>query len=269
MLELYHHGSSVCAAKVRLAAAEKGVEFDRYHYVDILAGEQYDEAYRRINPHSVVPALVHDGRIINESTLICEYLDEAFAGPPLQPEDPYARYRMRTWTKAVDELLHPACSELTYVSCHRHIIKRLPPAELEAYLQSTPERSVKGAWRQRKRELVELGFDAPGIESQFRLYDGHLRQMETALDESRWLAGDDFGLADISLAPYLNRLAMLSMTGLWQNGRLPRVDDWFTRIRARPSFTPAIVDWCPETLAADMARYGAESWPQVRAILEL
>ena len=50
MLELYHHGSSVCAAKVRFALAEKGVEVDKAHYIDILAGEQFTDAYRSINP---------------------------------------------------------------------------------------------------------------------------------------------------------------------------------------------------------------------------
>ena len=40
MLEFYHHGSSVCAAKVRFAMAEKGVVPDEMHYIDILKGEQ-------------------------------------------------------------------------------------------------------------------------------------------------------------------------------------------------------------------------------------
>ena len=40
-LELYHHGSSVCAAKVRLVLAEKGLEWQG-HYIDILKGEQFD-----------------------------------------------------------------------------------------------------------------------------------------------------------------------------------------------------------------------------------
>ena len=40
MLELYHHGSSACAAKVRFALGEKGLEWVG-HYVDILKGEQF------------------------------------------------------------------------------------------------------------------------------------------------------------------------------------------------------------------------------------
>ncbi|MCG8443862.1 MAG: glutathione S-transferase N-terminal domain-containing protein, partial [Caulobacterales bacterium] len=74
MLELYHHGSSVCAAKVRFALAEKGLEWTG-HYIDILKGEQHDEAFRRLNPKTVVPVLVDDGEVITESTVICEYID--------------------------------------------------------------------------------------------------------------------------------------------------------------------------------------------------
>jgi glutathione S-transferase len=266
-LELYHHGSSVCAAKVRLALAEKQVTVDRYHYVDILKGEQFSPEYLEIHPGAVVPALVHDGRIILESTLICEYVDETFDGPALQPSDSYARYRMRSWTKAVDELLHPACAELTYISCHRHIINRLPPAEREAYFQRTPERSVKGAWRERKRELVELGFAAPGVASQVRVYDAHLSRMEAALSQSPWLAGEALTLADIALAPYINRLAMLSMEQLWSNGRRPRVEDWFDRMQSRPSFAPSLTECCPSQLASDLKRYGAESWPAIESVL--
>ena len=81
MLELYHHGSSVCAAKVRFCMGEKGIVPDEMHYIDILSGEQFNPEYLAINPKAVVPTLVHDGAVVAESTLICEYLDEVFDGP--------------------------------------------------------------------------------------------------------------------------------------------------------------------------------------------
>ena len=84
MLELYHHGSSVCAAKVRLALAEKGLEWTG-HYLDILKGDQFAPEYLKLNPKAVVPTLEHGGRVITESTVICEYLDEVFPEPPPVP----------------------------------------------------------------------------------------------------------------------------------------------------------------------------------------
>src|SRR5262249_51600609 len=108
MITLYHHGSSVCAGKVRLVLAEKGVPWEGI-YVDILRGDQFDPAYVKLNPKAVVPTLIHDGKVIIESSVICEYLDEVFPAPSLKPAAPERRAAMRLWTKAVDEYLHPAC----------------------------------------------------------------------------------------------------------------------------------------------------------------
>ena len=92
MLELYHHGSSVCAAKVRIYLAEKGLDWSG-HYIDILKGDQFDPAYIKLNPKAVVPTLLHDGNIICDSTVICEYIENTFLERPLRPEDPSGRAR--------------------------------------------------------------------------------------------------------------------------------------------------------------------------------
>jgi glutathione S-transferase len=161
MLELYHHGSSVCAAKVRFALAEKGVEWQG-HYLDILKGDQFDPAYMKLNPKAVVPTLVHDRKVIVESTVICEYLDEIFPDPPLQPADAFGRAQMRLWTKAVDETIHPACGEITFATCHRRIVGRLPPAEYQKFLASTPPLSVTAHWHDRKKGDRDAGLRGAG-----------------------------------------------------------------------------------------------------------
>ncbi len=50
-------------------------------------GDQFDPEYLKLNPKAVVPILVHDGRVIVESTVICEYVDEDFPEPSLKPAD--------------------------------------------------------------------------------------------------------------------------------------------------------------------------------------
>src|SRR5688572_32224294 len=121
MIELYHHGSSVCAAKVRLVLAEKAIEW-KGRYMDILKGDQFDPAYMRLNPKAVVPTLIHDGHVIVESTVICEYVDEVFPAPARKPDNARGRAEMRLWTKAVDEILHPLCGEITFACSHRHTL---------------------------------------------------------------------------------------------------------------------------------------------------
>ena len=100
MLELYHADSSVCAQKVRLALAEKGLEWSG-HLLDLMAGDQFRPDYLQINPGAVVPTLIHDGQVIGESTLINEYLDDAFPASPLRPADPLARMTMRLFAEQV------------------------------------------------------------------------------------------------------------------------------------------------------------------------
>ena len=90
MLELYHFTNSVCSQKVRMTLFEKGLEW-KGHEVNLFASEQYDPKYLKLNPKGYVPALIHDGRAIRESTLICEYLDEVFPAPPLMPGDAAGR----------------------------------------------------------------------------------------------------------------------------------------------------------------------------------
>ncbi len=265
MLELYHHGSSVCAAKVRLVLAEKGLSW-KGRYLDILKGDQFDPAYMKLNPKAVVPTLVHDGRVLTESTVICEYLDEVFPNTPLKPVSAFDRHRMRLWTKAVDEEIHPACAEVTFACTHRHTVARLGEEGVARFLASTPPQSVTPTWHARKKEIVTLGFAAPGIGRPFALYDRYLQKMDDTLAGQLWLAGDSFSLADIGLAPYVNRLAMMGMSEMWE-GRRPRLADWFERVKARASFQPAFMEWFPPHLADDLATFGAKSWPDVRRIL--
>lgn len=259
-LELYHHGSSACAAKVRFALAEKSLEWSS-RYVDILKGEQFTAEFLTLNPKAVVPVLVHDGVVLPESTVICEYLEDAFPEPSLFPHAVLDRARVRLWTKAVDEELHPACSALTYVVSHRHAILRNGVGSFDDFLKQGAHEGR--AARARKWNWIQQGLEAPGAAEQIELYDGYLHKMEQALERSDWLVGQRFSMADVAMAPYVNRLAALSMQGLWQDGRLPRVGDWFARVMRRPGFGPAFVDWMPAELADEMQANGERSWHDV------
>jgi len=265
MIDLYHHGSSVCSAKVRFALGEKEIPWQS-HYLQIHKGDQFAPDYVKLNPKAVVPTLVHDGNVIVESTVINEYLDEVFPDVSLKPKDPQSRAVMRVWTKAVDEDVHAACAEVTFSACLRHVVKRLPPAEYEKFLNSTPSQSVTPQWHQRKKQLVTMGFDTPGLAEKYRLYDSYLGKMEETLGHRKWLAGDTFSLADIAMTPYVNRLDMLGMSHMWEKTR-SRLRDWFERIKARPAFKPALLDWCPPDLTADLLAYGRQSWPSVERLL--
>ena len=267
---LYHHGSSVCAAKVRFAMEEKGLAWDGV-YIDILKGEQFDPDYLKLNPKGVVPTLVHDETVIPDSTVIIEYLDQLEPGTSVHPTDAWERAQARYWTKAVDEDLHPACGAVTFVCSHRQtVLKNLGPEGRDKFLASTPKMSVTSNWKDLKDSYTRYGFEAPGAADKVKLYDSYLHKMEDALASGDdWLVGNKFSIADIAMTPYVNRLAMMSMRGMWEGGRLPNVERWFTAIEARPNFKTCFLDWVPDHLTDDLRENGAKSWPEVAKILEI
>ena len=84
---------------VRTFMAERGVEIDMEE-VDIMAGENRQAEYLKINPAGQLPALVlDDGAVLTEITVICEYLDETQPGPRLMGDTPETRAHIRSWTR--------------------------------------------------------------------------------------------------------------------------------------------------------------------------
>jgi glutathione S-transferase len=261
MLEVYHHGSSVCAAKVRLVLMEKQIEWTS-RYIDILAGEQFDPEYLKINPRAAVPAIIHEGAVLTESTVICEYLDDAFPGTTLKPSTSLAQARMRVWTKLVDEEIHPATRPLTYVVTHRHAILARGEAAVEEHIASDPH----AGWRERKRRWIHEGFGAPDVVLALGTFVRLIEDMDHALERSEWLVGNSYTLADGALTPYANRLEMLGLSELWGDRR--HFARWFAAVKDRPSFAPALFDYLPQELRDRMLADGQRALPQVRETLK-
>jgi glutathione S-transferase len=90
--------------RCRIALAEKGLEYE-YSEQELLGGKK-SELLLRSNPvHKKIPVLLHDGRTVNESLVILDYLDDAFPdAPPLLPSDPYARAQARFWAAYSDKV---------------------------------------------------------------------------------------------------------------------------------------------------------------------
>lgn len=238
-VELYHHGTSVCAAKIRMVLAEKGVEWEG-HYVDIRKGEQRSPKYLELNPNGVVPTLVHGSNVVLESTVIAEYVDEVFEGPPLTPEDPMGRARMRVWTKRLDENIHiPATATLSFVIALREAALEMYPSR-EA-LQAHIVNKSNPLHREMHLQIAELGIEAPVVRHSLELFDKLLARMEAVLARAPWLAGETFSLADVGYAPYITRLDCLQLDWMWKDR--PHVAEWYDRLKNRPTYKPSISDW--------------------------
>jgi glutathione S-transferase len=259
MLALYHNDMSLCAQKVRVCLAEKGLDWEDRHLV-LRAGEQQQDWYRKLNRRAVVPTLIDGDRVIPESNVILEYLDETYPAPRLSPRDPYGRARMRLWTKQLDEDIHDASAAiLSFGIAFRH--QYLERGESgKAMLERIPNIFK----RERRRDVIEKGPDSQHFVVAVQRMVQLLDEMEEALAAHRWLAGDEYTLADVAFTPYLARLEHLNILGI-VGGRL-KLAAWYDRAKARPSFREGIGKWENPDYLALMRSRGATHWPQVEAI---
>jgi glutathione S-transferase len=245
---------------VRLVLAEKGIAWTG-QVIDILRGEQFAPAYLALNPAGVVPTLVHDGRAVRESVVICEYLEEAFPGWSLVPAGFVERARMRVWCKDIETFMVSACVGLTFPASDRFEVEKLASSERAAFYAHHPNRRLAD----RKQRWAEQGFGAADARAAVLTYNKFIQKMDMQLAKGHWLAGESYTLADAEATPYVALLDLLNFQD-WRR-RMPRVDEWYARVSERPSFRTAIIDAVPAAMRADMAARGAKAWPEVDAIL--
>lgn len=101
MLKLYSNYMNSAGQRVRIAMALKGLE---YEYIAV--SKIGWDAYQRINPQRLMPALEVNGQIIPQATAILEFVEETCPQPALLPEDPLLRARSRGFAQHVTSEMH-------------------------------------------------------------------------------------------------------------------------------------------------------------------
>ena len=262
-LILYHHNSSVCAAKIRVALAEKALDFEsRLLRLD---GDQFHPEYLALNPNAVVPTLVHRGRAVIESNIILEYLEDAFPTPPLRPADPHSRAGARQWMAKLDGDggIHHAASVATYAIAYRHhLIARagtMDRGPLLAAINSCMNPKSR-SWLQ---DVVFQGIESAAFRKALFRFDRLFADLETRLGSASWLAGETYSVADVAFTPYLIRLDLLGFDHFWR--ARPALRDWYEQLRGRDS-AAAVLGWYdPENIDLLTTR-GRAATEQVKAI---
>ena len=229
-LELYNARQSTCSQKVRLVMHEKGLEFID-HRMKLFSGDQLKEAYLKVNPNGVVPALVHNGQAIIESSVIVEYLDEVFPEVTLSPDDPIGRARMRIWQRFIDEVPTPAVRYPSYNQAFVTHYQVMEEEEFEKLANAKPLR------KHFFRKFARTGFSEDVLEESCERIRLTATRMEKYLKQDPWLAGEKVTLVDFCMLPLIDRAEDLGLSHLWQD--CPAVIDWFVRMRARPSYAKA------------------------------
>lgn len=105
-MKFYDFFRSSAAHRVRIAMNLKNISCDRVS-VRITKNENMAPEYRALNPLGIVPTLVDGDAVLPQSIAIIEYLDELYPDPPLLPETPQARARVRALSLCIACEIHP------------------------------------------------------------------------------------------------------------------------------------------------------------------
>jgi glutathione S-transferase len=262
MLMLYDFGNSVCCQKVRITMRAKGLDWESVK-VDLFKAEQYDPKYLKLNPKGIVPTLVHDGKAIIESTLICEYLDDTFPVPRLVPADPWLRTRMRLWSKMVDEGLFEGIADISFSAMFRERMRTMS--------EEIRERRFRNIGDPRRRDrfmsTYEFGVRSPFVKHGIAAYERAFKMLEDTLSETGpWILGASPSLADISLMPFAARLDYLGLLDLWIKNR-PCVRAWWALAREWPSFKTGLRDLISEPEFSEMRMHGPKIADDISEII--
>jgi glutathione S-transferase len=194
-ITLYHDVPSSNSDRVKIALAEKGLDWEGIR-VRLANKEQKATEFLRLNPYGKIPVLVEDGKVLFESCIINEYLDEKYPEPPLMPQDPYLRGRGRVLVDYALNYAHEPYWDLRGEM-------RKPEAERNAKILEDKRRDL--------RVLLEY--------------------LEAALGNKAFFLGD-LSLTDIAIVP---RLLRAETYGALPAPNLPRLNAWLERMKQRPS----------------------------------
>ncbi len=194
-ITLYHDTPSSNCDRSKIVLAEKRLSWESVR-VRLAQKEQKKPEFLKLNPYGKIPVLVDDGKVLFESCIINEYLDEKYPDPPLMPKDPYLRGRGRV---LIDYALNYAHEP--YWALRGEMLKS----------HAQQNQAVLAETRDKLRRLFTY--------------------LDEELDNKDFFTGG-FSLTDIAILP---RLVRMETYGALPAPSLPRLGAWIERMKARSS----------------------------------
>jgi glutathione S-transferase len=231
---------------------EKGLEYESI-YVDLHKFEQHSDWFVAINPEGQVPVLDHDGTIITHTTVINEYLEDAFPDDqpesgPLRPRDPLGAARMRYWNKFVDEQV------MNFVSMHgwhrliRVVTQSIEDDKFEELMSHIPLPDQQKKWR-----TARSGFSEADLANATDKIVYALDKIEAHLGDNAYLAGDAYTLADINFYSHCGVMVNRMFPDLGVDEKYPNLVRWRESVSDRPAVHEALN-------AEDRTKPGLRTW---------
>ena len=187
---------------VRMFMAEKGLKIPTQD-VDLMAGENRQDAHLTRNPHGQMPALeLDDGGYVSEILAICEYLEDTHPNPPLIGSNPKEKAEARMWTRRIDlNICEPLANGFRFSQGLRLF----------------------------KDRIVTVPEAADGLK---RIAQDRLKWLDGQMAGRDFVCGKRFTLADILLFCFLD---FGGQVGQPLDPANANIAAWFARIKDRPS----------------------------------
>jgi glutathione S-transferase/RNA polymerase-associated protein len=204
MITLYDHPLSPYAQKVKISLKEKGLSYQAPMPGGLGAGGAQG-AFVDASPRAEVPALVDGDVAIFDSTIILEYLDDAYPDPAMRPKSAAERARVRMLEEVMDthfEAINWGISEIRW-------FRRAEGAQAEALFAAAKSQT-----------------------------EGFFAWLEKQLGAREWFNGDSFGWGDLSVVPYVN--GSVGQGNPPAEGS--KLAQWLARANARPSVAACVAD---------------------------
>jgi glutathione S-transferase len=235
MLALYHAEPVANSLKVLIALHEKRLAFES-RYVDLHKFEQHEPWFVAINPDGQVPVLLHDDNRVAQTSVINEYLEDAFPdAPALRPESAFDRARMRIWNKFIDEHV---MNQVSMHGWHRMvavIARSVEGDRFEQLMARIPLQEQRDKWRTARSGFAQADLDEAERKIRFAV-----DRVEAALAEGDWLLGGFYSLADINFFAYCGGSVARMFPQMVSATSHPRLAAWVARMHARAGVAAAL-----------------------------
>jgi glutathione S-transferase len=194
-ITLYDAVPSSNSDRVKIVLNEKGLAYDRVT-LNLASKEQKRPEFLKLNPYGKVPVIDDNRKVLFESCIINEYLDEQYPNPPLMPKDPYLRARGRVLVDYALNYIHEP-----YWALRAEMLKQ--KAERNAAIMEEKRGTLRNL----------------------------LHYLEEALGNQSYFLGE-LSLTDIDALP---RFLRMECYGALPAPALPRLGAWLQRMKERPS----------------------------------
>lgn len=206
-MKFYDCATAPSPRRVRIFLAEKGIDVET-EQVDLGAGEQFSDEFRRVNPDCVVPALVlDDGTCLSEAIAICQYLEERHPEPALFGSTPEERALVSMWNAKIEQ--QGLWSVMDALRNYAKSFKGKALSGLDSYEQ-IPELAERGRLRAQR----------------------FFNRLDAQLADHRFMVGEKFSVADITALAFVDFAKWIKLEIPDDAVHLQR---WHAEVSSRPS----------------------------------